>query len=542
MDPDLSDSEVRTHSRDFKLGLRIARDPLGSFARKIGATVTPEAFVLDDKGQVRYHGRIDDQFVARRVRNASPSGSELRDAIAAVLNGKEVANIHVAAVGCPIPEAPAAVASPTFTKDVASILQQNCQECHRPGQVGPFALETYEQARKRAADIATVAQDRAMPPWKASPHVGVKFKDARLLSEKDIATIVAWSEAGAPEGDPRDLPPPPKFPDDWQLGTPDLVVDTGTDFPIPASGGDIYRCFVIPTTLEKDQYVTAIEYRPGNRRVVHHLLTYVDVSGEARKRDQADPGPGYSCFSGPGEPIHGDLGGWAPGIQPSELPEGIGRSLPRGGDIIVQVHYHPNGKAETDRTRIGLHFARKPIRQTLHWAAAADLEMKLPPGNSNVEIKAAWPIPIDLVAHAVTPHMHLLGHNISMSLKFPDGHEQDLIKIDDWDFNWQYSYFFEKPLDLPKGSVLNVVSHYDNSSSNPRNPNKPPKLVKWGEATTDEMCVGFIAVTKKGQDLTRSGEKDDLMEVFHKQREDYMQRREQAIKEAKEKDALEETS
>ena len=370
-----------------------------------------------------------------------------------------------------------------------------------------------------------------------SPRRGGKFKDARVLSDKDIATIVAWSDAGAPEGDPRDLPPPPKFPDDWQLGTPDLVVDIGTDFQIPASGDDIYRCFVIPTKFDKDLYVTAIEYRPGNRRVVHHLLTYVDVSGEARKRDQADPGPGYSCFSGPGEPIHGDLGGWAPGIQPTALADGIGRSLPRGADIILQIHYHPDGKAETDRSRIGLHFARKPIRQTLHWSAAADLGMELPAGNSNVEIKAAWPIPVDLVAHAVTPHMHLLGHDIAMSIKFPDGREQDLIKIDDWDFNWQHSYFFEKPLELPKGSILNVVSHYNNSDSNPHNPNKPPKLVKWGEATTDEMCVGFLAVTKKGQDLTRPGEKDDLMEIFRKQMEEYRERREKAMKEAKEKDA-----
>ena len=235
--------------------------------------------------------------------------------------------------------------------------------------------------------------------------------------------------------------------------------------------------------------------------------------------------------------ITGDLGGWAPGIQPIPLPEGIGRFLPRGGDIIIQMHYHPSGKAETDRTRIGLHFARKPIRQTLHWAAALNPGLKLPPGGSNIEIKAAWPVPVDLVAHAVTPHMHLLGRDIAMSITYPDGRVQDLIKIDDWDFNWQYSYFFEKPLDLPKGSVLNVVSHYDNTSANPRNPNKPPKLVKWGEATTDEMCVGFIAVTKKGQDLTRPGEKDDLMEIFQKQMEEYRARREQAIREAREKDA-----
>jgi peroxiredoxin len=537
VDPDLSDSEVRTHARDFKLTFRIARDRRGAFARKIGATKTPEAFLIDSDGKVRYHGRIDDQFVARRVRNATPGGSELKAAIAAVLAGKDVAVPHVEAVGCPIPESPEAAAHPTYTKDIAPLLQKNCQECHRPGQVAPFALETFEQARKRAADIASVVEDRSMPPWKASSHFGLKFKDERTLPEKDVATIAAWAEAGAPEGDPRDLPPAPEFPDDWSLGKPDLVVDIGADFPVPASGDDIYRCFVVPTGLDKDQYVTAIEYRVGNRRVVHHILAYVDVSGEARKRDAADPGPGYSCFAGPGEPVHGDLGGWAPGIQPSPLPDGVGRSLPKGADLIVQMHYHPSGKAETDRTRIGLHFARKPIRQTLHWAAALNPGLELPPGNANVEIKAAWPVPLDLVAHAVTPHMHLLGRDIAMSVTYPDGRVQDLIKIDDWDFNWQYSYFFEKPLDLPKGSVLNVVSHYDNTSSNPRNPNKPPKLVKWGEATTDEMCVGFIAVTKKGQDLTRPGDKDDLMEIFHQQREEYRAKREQAVREAREKDA-----
>ncbi len=537
VDPDLSDDEVRAHARDFKLNFPVARDARGTFARKIGATKTPEAFLVDSGGKVRYHGRIDDQFVARRVRNATPSGSELKDAIAAVLDGKDVAVPHVEAVGCPIPEAAVAPANPTYTREVAALLQKNCQECHRKGEVAPFALETYEQARKRAADIASVVEERSMPPWKAAPHFGLKFKHERTLPEKDVATLVAWSEAGAPEGDPRDLPPVPEFPDDWSLGKPDMVVDIGTEFTIPASGDDIYRCFVIPTDLDKDQYVTAIEFRIGNRRVVHHILAYVDVSGEARKRDAADPGPGYSCFAGPGVPITGDLGGWAPGIQPSPLPDGIGRSLPRGSDLIIQMHYHPSGKDETDRTRIGLHFARKPIRQTLHWAAALNPDLKLPPGGSNVEVKAAWPVPVDLVAHAVTPHMHLLGRDIAMSITYPDGRVQDLIKIDDWDFNWQYSYFFEKPLDLPRGSVLNVVSHYDNTSSNPRNPNKPPKLVKWGEATTDEMCVGFIAVTKKGQDLTRPGEKDDLGEIFHKQMEEYRAKREQAIREAREKDA-----
>jgi peroxiredoxin len=532
VDPDLTDAEVQTHARDFKLKFRIARDRHGSFARKIGATMTPEAFLIDAQGQIRYHGRIDDQFHARRVRNATPTGGELRDAITAVLAGKDVSEPHVAAIGCPIPELAPAAANPTYSKDVAPLLQKHCLECHRSGQVGPFSLETYEQARKRATDIAAVVEDRAMPPWKASPHFGLKFKDERILPAKEIATLVAWAERGAPEGNPADLPPPPQFSDEWVLGAPDLVVDIGADFAVPATGYDVFRCFVIPTHLDKDVYVTAAEYRPGNRRVVHHIWAYVDTSGKARERDQADPGPGYSCFGGPGEPVHGDLGGWAPGIQPSTLPEGIGRSLPRGGDLIIQVHYHPSGKPETDRTKIGLYFARQPIRQTLHWLGAFNPGMELPPGESSIEIKAAWPIPVDLVGHAVIPHTHLLGRDITMFVKYSDGKEQDLVRIDDWDFNWQYSYFFEKPLDLPKGSVLNVVAHYDNTESNPRNPNKPPKLVKWGEATTDEMCVGLIAVTKKGQDLTRPGEKDDLRDIFRKQMEESRKKREQAAHEA----------
>jgi hypothetical protein len=526
VDPDLSDADVRAHTRDFDLKFPVVRDRHGTFAHKIGATMTPEAFVVDDKGQIRYHGRIDDQFVARRVRNANPNGNDLRDALTSLMKGEEVARPHVPAVGCPIPEPRGAEANITFCKDIAPILQKNCQECHRRGQVGPFPLETYEQARKRANDLAAVAEDRSMPPWKAARNIGVKFKHDRSLSDQDISRIISWAESGAPEGSPEDLPPAPEFSNDWGLdGGPDLVVETGVDFEVPASGSDIYRCFVVPTNLAKDMYVSGIEYRPGNRRVVHHILAYVETKGEARKKDASEPGPGYTCFSGPGIEIQGDLGGWAPGSQPTQLPDGIGRALPRGADIVIQVHYHPSGKPEVDRTRIGLRFSRKPVRQVLHWNAALNREMKLAPGDSRAEVRAEWKAPVDVVAHAVAPHMHLLGKDMTMSLTFPDGRTQDLIRIDDWDFNWQYTYYFEKPIELPAGTVLRVLAHYDNSEGNLRNPNHPPKEVGWGEATTDEMCIGFIALTKKGQDLTRPGEKDDLLDIFKSQRDDYRKKR-----------------
>ncbi len=527
VDPDLTDADVAAHARDFGLKFPVVRDRLGSLASKLNATVTPEAFVIDAAGLVRYHGRIDDQFADRGKANANPATHELRDAIEAVLADREVAVKYVEAVGCPIPDPPK-VAPPTYAREVSRILQKNCQECHRKGQVGPFPLETYEQARKRSRDIADVAEDRVMPPWKPVPGIGPKFRHDRSLSDAEIATLVSWANSGAPEGNPADLPPPATFADDWALGMPDLILEPAEPYAIPADGPDIYRCFVVPTDLPDDVYISAIEYRPGNRRVVHHMLTYVDVKGEARKRDAKDPGPGYECFSGPQVEIHGDLGGWAPGNEPSRLPEGIGRCLPKGADVVMQLHYHPSGKAETDRSRIGLHFSRKPIKQILHWSAAINMEgLRLPAGARDVEIKAAWPVPVDVKAHAVTPHMHLLGRDMLMSVTYPDGRTEDLVKIADWDFAWQNTYYFAKPLDLPKGSVLKVVAHYDNSAGNPRNPNHPPKPVHWGEATTDEMCIGFIAITKAGQDLTRPGETDDFREILIKQRQDYQKRLEQ---------------
>lgn len=520
VDPDLSPSEVRAHARDFELKFPILQDRMGRLARRLGATKTPEAFVIDDRGETRYHGRIDDQFSSRQVRNANPTGSQLKDAVAQLLAGKEVVAPFVEPVGCPIPEGKAKAETPTYTKDVASILYRRCLDCHRKGEVGPFGLETYEQARKRAADLANVVTDRSMPPWKAVHGVGGPFKDDRSLPESEIATIVAWAEGGAPEGNAADLPPMPKFSNDWSLGTPDLIVDIGEEMAVPSNGQDIYRCFVRPTSLPNDVYLSAIEYEPGNRRVVHHILAYVDTSGQARKKDAADPGPGYSCFAGPEVEVHGDLGGWAPGNLPSQLPDGIGRSLPKGADIIIQVHYHPTGKPETDRTRIGLYFSKKPVKQTLQWSFALnEKDLVLEPGTIKT-IRGDWVVPVDTVAYALTPHMHLLGKEIGMTVKFPDGRVKDLIKIGDWDFNWQTTYYLQKPVDIPKGSVVSVISTFDNTSGNPRNPNNPPKLVRWGEATTDEMCIGFIALTKKNQDLTRPGEKDDLYQIIMRQRQE----------------------
>lgn len=537
LNDDLSDSEIVEHAKEFGLPFPLAIDRQGRIARKLGAKVTPEVFVLDDQGKTRYHGRIDDQFAGRGKRNLQNKTSELSDAVAALLSGKEPAKPYVEAVGCPLPQPVNGVAKPTYTRDVAPILQKNCVECHRKGQVGPFPLETFAQAQKRAGDLATVVGERRMPPWKPDPKFGVAFKHSRALSDDDIATINNWADQGAPEGNPADLPASPVASNDgWALGTPDLIVQPAKDFEIPATGEDIYRCFVLPTDLPKDVYISAIEYRPGNRRVVHHVLSYVDISGEGRKKDAKDPGEGYACFAGPGVEVHGDLGGWAPGNEPSFLPEGIGRSLPKGADVVMQVHYHPSGKPETDRTQMGLYFSKKPVKQTLHWTWAAQFDMQLPPGKDAIKIDVEREIPADVTALAATPHMHLLGKQMSMSVTFPDGKVQDLVRIGDWDFNWQNTYYFEKPINIPRGSKLRVVGTYDNSSKNPRNPNNPPKLVTWGEATTDEMCIGFLAIVKQGQDLTVPGAKDDLIDILNEQERQEREAYEKARREAEAKE------
>ncbi|MDG3002311.1 hypothetical protein [Paludisphaera mucosa] len=424
----------------------------------------------------------------------------------------------LAAVAQPPAAAPAVAPAPTYRKDVRAILQARCVNCHRKDNVAPFALETYEQARKRAHDLAAVAEARTMPPWKANPRFGPPLKHDPTLSEAEIETLRLWADADSPEGEGADETAAAPAPTQgaWSLGEPDVVLEMLEEFVVPASGSDLYRCFVIPSRLSHDVYISAVEYQPGNRRVVHHLMAFIDLQGNGRERDKAEEGPGYTSYSGAGVPIDGDLGGFAAGNQVVHLPEGVGRLVPRGSDVILQVHYHPTGKREVDRTRIGLHLCRKPVEQSIHWANATNDKLRLPAGDPNVEVKAAWHVPIDVEALGVTPHMHQLGRDFRMTATLPDGTVRELIDVPHWDPAWQSTYYFQDRIPLPKGSTVQVVAHFDNSA-HPLNPNSPPKVITWGPAASDEMLVGYIGVVKKGQDLTRSGEKDDLFQILARQ-------------------------
>lgn len=405
---------------------------------------------------------------------------------------------------------------PTYSKEIAPILRAKCEGCHRKDQVGPFALSSYEQARKRAADIAAVVAERRMPPWKPAPGVGPKLQSERLLTPDEIGLIQAWAAAGAPRGDGEVLAPLASS-EGWRLGVPDRVLQLGEDFTVPASGPDLYRCFVIPTDLPDGAYVAAVEYRPGNSRVVHHMASFLDVSGNGRKLDASEPGPGYSSFTGPGFLPDGELGFWTAGNVPRFLPEGVAIKIPPRSDVILQIHYHPSGKPEVDRTQLGLYFARKPVKRTLHWNDASNANFYLPAGGSAIEVKGSWFVPVDLEALVVSPHMHQLGSDMRMSVTYPDRKNQDLIFIPEWDPAWQDTYYFEKPVSLPKGSIVNAIAHFDNSEHS-RNPSSPPKSVRSGHGVKDEMCVGYIGVVKKNQDLTRPGEVDDMFNIFAKQR------------------------
>jgi hypothetical protein len=385
-------------------------------------------------------------------------------------------------------------AAVTFNKDIAPILYKNCASCHRPGEVAPFSLLTYNDAAKRAALIANVTARRYMPPWKPEPGYG-EFMDNLRLTDQEIQTIAEWAKGGAPEGDAKDQVEAPHFQEGWQLGKPDLIVQMSEAFTIPAEGRDIYRCFVLPLNLPEDRYVSAVEFRPGNRKVLHHSILHTEDPGPDRERDSADPAPGYNCFGGGGGVVgEGGLGGWVPGAAPHFLPENTARLVPQGSDLIIQNHYHPSGKPETDQSTVGIYFAKKAPSKTILTLPIVQRNLSIPAGAANYRVEASFVTPIPLHVIGISPHMHLLGHDMKVTAIRPDGTETPMIWIKDWDFNWQGQYLYSEPMVLPAGTRIQLEAHYDNSSGNPRNPNDPPRTVRWGEQTTDEMSIAFVPV------------------------------------------------
>ncbi|HEV3203161.1 MAG TPA: redoxin domain-containing protein [Gemmataceae bacterium] len=519
------DEDAVKHAAEYKIPFPVYKDEGKTAALAFQAEITPEAFVLDRHFILRYRGRIDNGYAARLKKNYKVTRHDLQQALDEVLANKPVSEPATLAIGCPIPrDVPGKKTSGkvTFYRDVLPILQNNCQSCHRPGEVGPFSLMTYRQAVNWAGDIKEYTQTRKMPPWK--PTEGPAFLNERKMADKDIATLAAWVDEGTPEGNSQEAPPPRKFVQGWQMGKPDMVLTPGADFQVGPSGNDIFRCFVLPTNLPEDKYVTAVEVRPSNPRVVHHALLFIDASGQGRKLEQKDQekgnnpdsldaGPGYSSAMGVGFLPQGGLGGWAPGQLGRHLPEGSGYFLPKGSDVVMQVHYHRDGRLEKDRTQVGLYFAAKPVSkpfQGLVIGGGGRLRFFIiPAGASHHRIHGSLWVEQDFLLHSVMPHMHLIGTEIKVTMTPPNGPPQTLVYIPDWNYNWQESYFFKEPIPVKTGTRFEIEAYYNNSASNPNNPNSPPKRVTFGEQTTNEMCFGFLGATadKPGRIKVRFEEK-----------------------------------
>jgi mono/diheme cytochrome c family protein len=380
--------------------------------------------------------------------------------------------------------------TPTFNRDVAPLLYENCATCHRTGEVAPFPLLTYEDVAKRARIIAAVTAARVMPPWKAEPGHG-SFLNERRLTDAQIALLKAWAEAGAPEGDAKDKPLPPKFPEGWQAGEPDQVVSMTDSHDVAADGPDDFRCFVLPLNLERDVNVSGFEFRPGNKRVVHHAIIYVDSTGAGRRLAARSNGGGYRCVGGPGFAATGAIGGWAPGADPRREDPETALAIPKGSDLVVQIHYHPSGKREQDRSSLGLHYSG-PATRGRAGMVLVNRRIYINPGDSNYVVEASAVVPRDVDLVGITPHAHFLATDMKVDAHLPDGRVTPLIWIKDWDFNWQGQYRYAAPVHLPKGTRLQMRYVYDNSNRNPRNPASPPRLVTWGEETNDEMAIAFL--------------------------------------------------
>jgi len=397
--------------------------------------------------------------------------------------------------------------TPTFSKDVAPILQKHCQECHRPGEIGPMPLLSYAEARPWAKSIKEAVVSRRMPPWHADSHVG-KFSNDRSLTQAEINTLAGWVDGGAPQGNAKDAPPPRQFAEGWQIGKPDLVLDTGVDFQVPAQGTIEYTHFVVPTGFTEDKWIKEIEVRPGNKAVVHHVVLYARPKGSQFMAD-AKPGVPYVPANAGRAPqqrppqsdranLYGINGGayemaavYVPGgIAYHTLP-GQARLIPAGADLIFEIHYTANGKDGVDRSKVGMIFAKEPPKERVVNAFLMNQTLRIPPGEGNHRVDGKVTLQQDTALQSLFPHMHLRGKAFEYTATFPNGETRTLLKVPQYNFNWQLTYYLDQPIALPAGTQLTATAYYDNSANNKYNPD-PAKEVYWGDQSWEEMLAGFV--------------------------------------------------
>jgi peroxiredoxin/mono/diheme cytochrome c family protein len=464
----------------------VLKDVGNTLADRLGAARTPEVFVLDRARNVVYGGRIDDQW-GIGIHRPAPTKQDLVEALEAVLAGRPVATPRTEAVGCLIGrvKTPTAKGGVTYAREVSRILQRHCVACHRPGEIGPFALTDYRQAAGWLSMIEEVVEDGRMPPWHASPEHGRFANDARLSADEK-RSIREWVAAGAPEGDPADLPPPAQFAEGWRIPKPDLVLEMPRAVEIPATGFMPYEYVEIDPKLTRDVWVRASQVRPGNPAVVHHVIAFVLPPGVDKIDEEG-----------------GDfLAAYAPGMPPRLLPDGVAKRIPAGSRLMLQLHYTPRGTPQADRSQIGLVFADPPtVRKELMSGVAFNARLQIPPGAKDYVSRADFRFARPSLLLSLMPHLHLRGKSMRFTAAYPDGREEVLLDVPRYDFDWQNIYTLAEPRPMPEGTILRTEARFDNSAENPNNPD-PSRVVTFGEQTRDEMHVGYINFLLDDQDLT----------------------------------------
>lgn len=368
--------------------------------------------------------------------------------------------------------------SVTFTKDVAPILFNNCASCHRPGEIGPMSFLSYKETRPWARSIKEKVLARQMPPWHADPAHG-EFANDRRLAQSDIDTIAAWVDQGAREGDPKDMPAAPQFPDGWSIGKPDAVFHLPKETTVPAEGVVEYLYFTVPTNFTEDKWIQAAEIRPDKRDVVHHVIVFVQKGGQQSL-----------------------LVGYAPGEQPAVMSKGLAKKIPAGANLVFQVHYTPTGVEKKDRSYVGLVFAKEAPRNELQTRPIMNMRFVIPPGDPNYEVTSSFTFPEDGEIHSLMPHMHLRGKDFQYKVTFPDQTSKVILSVPRYDFAWQTYYTLKHPVRAPKGTRVDCLAHFDNSTKNKYNPD-PGKEVRWGDQTWEEMMIGWMSFTYDSKALKK---------------------------------------
>jgi peroxiredoxin len=497
-------ADVARFVKETKIDFPVLKDPGNIVADSALVERTCETIVLDGFARIRYRGAIDDQHQQGKSKDA-PDQQYLRDALTALVTDKEIKTRATKVNGClidrvaPKPgdvakaaklraaspevaevlsgrekEHPVAIGKVSYASDVASLVQNKCQVCHRPGQVGPFSLLTYDDARKHAAMIREVVDDRRMPPWHADPRYG-HFANDRSLSAKERATLLAWVDQGTPLGDIKDLPAPRVFPQGWSIGQPDAVFELPEPYYVPAQGVVSYVYFRVPTNFKEDRWIQAAEAVPGDRSVVHHIIVYVmDSAGPAAGRGR----PNHFC-------------GYAPGDAPSVFPEGTAKKIPAGADLLFQVHYTPTGRVRTDRSKVGMVFAKtKPTREAFT-IGIANPDLLIPPKADDVQVASSLVVPREVRVLSFMPHMHLRGQSFKYTFTKPGETPEVVLSVPAFDFAWQTYYSLAEPMILPRGTKIDCLAEFDNTEGNPYNPDSS-KMVQWGEQTFEEMMIGYL--------------------------------------------------